>query len=80
MSPIEDIGGYLVADAHGRPVGHVECPLYGSAEHVPDALAVRSGFLFHRHYVVPAGAVRAVDDRAQIVGLTVDRRELRRFL
>ena len=37
--------GYLVADVTGRIVGRVECPMYGTAPDVPDALSVRSGFL-----------------------------------
>ena len=37
--------GYLVADAQGRIVGRVECPMYGTSPETPDALSVRSGFL-----------------------------------
>ena len=40
--------GFLVADVRGRLVGRVECPMYGTAPDVPDALAVRSGFLARR--------------------------------
>ena len=36
--------GFLVADRDGKVVGRVECPMYGTAPDVPDALAVRSGF------------------------------------
>ncbi|MGZ4414455.1 MAG: hypothetical protein ACXVRZ_08830 [Gaiellaceae bacterium] len=80
MNSIEHTGGFLVADARGHAVGHVECPLYSTSEHVPDALAVRSGFLIHRHFLVPAAAIAAIDDRSQVVGLRLERRELRRFL
>jgi hypothetical protein len=36
--------GFLVADARGRIVGKVECPMYGTSPETPDALSVRSGF------------------------------------
>ena len=36
--------GFLVADARGRIVGRVECPMYGTSPENPDALSVRSGF------------------------------------
>ena len=42
---LRDTAGYLVADARGRIVGRVECPMYGTSPEQPDALAVRSGFL-----------------------------------
>ena len=42
------LNGFLVADREGRVVGRVECPMYGTAPDVPDALAVRSGFLARR--------------------------------
>jgi hypothetical protein len=32
--------GYIVADRQGRLVGKVECPMYGTAPDVPDALSV----------------------------------------
>ena len=35
--------GYIVADRQGRVVGKVECPMYGTAPDVPDALSVKSG-------------------------------------
>jgi hypothetical protein len=72
--------GFLVADAGGRPVGHVECPLYGTTPDKPDALAVRSGHLIHRHFVVPAAAIDAIDDRSRVIGLRLQRNQLQRFL
>ena len=33
------LNGFLVADDEGRVVGRVECPMYGNAPDVPDALA-----------------------------------------
>jgi hypothetical protein len=72
--------GFLVADARGQPVGHVECPMYGTAPDVPDALAVRSGHLIHRHFMVPAAAIDAIDDRSHVIGLRLQRNKLQRFL
>jgi hypothetical protein len=77
---VEQATGFLVADARGRPVGHVECPMYGTAPEVPDALAVRSGHVIHRHYIVPAAAIDEIDDRSHVVALMVRRNELQRFL
>jgi hypothetical protein len=71
--------GFLVADADGRMVGRVECPLYGADRDEPDALAVRAGFLRQRR-LVPADAIAQIDERSGVVGLTVVRAEIRRFL
>ena len=46
----------------------------------PDALAVRSGRILRRHFVVPAAAIEAIDGRTQMIGLRLDRRQLLRFL
>ena len=72
--------GYLVADAHGRIVGRVEGPMYGSEPDVPDALAVRSGFLSRRRRLVPADAIDEIDGRSGVVGLSVDREAILSFL
>ena len=72
--------GYLVADARGRLVGRVECPMYGTARDVPDALAVRSGFLSRRRRLVPAAAIRDIDGSSGVVGLSVERDAIRSFL
>jgi hypothetical protein len=72
--------GFLVADARGRVVGKVECPMYGRVEDVPDALAVRSGFLSRRRRLVPAEAIVEIDDRSRVIGLGVDREAIRSFL
>jgi hypothetical protein len=72
--------GFLVADAKGRVVGKVECPMYGRVEDVPDALAVRSGFLSRRRRLVPAEAIVEIDDRSRVIGLGVDRESIRSFL
>ena len=72
--------GYLVADAGGRIVGRVECPMYGTMQDTPDALSVRSGFLARRRRLVPAGAIQVIDRVGGIVGLNVERDSIRTFL
>ncbi len=72
--------GYVVADAKGRIVGRVECPMYGTAPDVPDALSVRTGFLSRRRRLVPADAIAQIDGASGVIGLNVDRDLLRRFL
>jgi hypothetical protein len=72
--------GYLVADVSGRVVGRVECLMYGRTPDVPDALAVRSGFLSRRRRLVPAEAIEQIDGASGIVGLRVDRETIRVFL
>ena len=72
--------GYLVADARGRLVGRVECPMYGSKPDEPDALAVRTGFFARRRRLVPADAIDQIDGQTRVIGLRVDREGLRSFL
>jgi hypothetical protein len=71
--------GYVVADARGRMVGRVECPLFGRSPDVPDAIAVRSGFLARRR-LVPAESIEQVDDGTRLVGLRVERSSIASFL
>jgi hypothetical protein len=72
--------GFLVADKRGRVVGRVECPMYGTAPDVPDALSVRAGFLSRRRRLVPADAIAQIDDTSGVIGLRVERESIRRFL
>jgi hypothetical protein len=72
--------GYLVADVRGRIVGRVECPMYGTAPDLPDAISVRSGFPARRRRLVPATAIRAIDRSKGVVGLSVGREAIRPFL
>jgi hypothetical protein len=72
--------GYRVADSSGRVVGRVECPMYGTTPDVPDALAVRSGFLSRRRRLVPAAAIQEIDGSSGVVGLNVERESIRAFL
>lgn len=70
--------GYLVADSRGRVVGKVEAPMYGTSPDVPDAIAVRSGFL-RRRRLVPADAIRAIDNRSGVIGLRLVRDSIQSF-
>jgi len=80
-SDLRWLNGFLVADREGRVVGRVECPMYGTAPDVPDALAVRSGFLARRkRRVVPADAIEDIDDASGVIGLRVGRDALKSFL
>jgi hypothetical protein len=72
--------GYLVADNRGRLVGRVEAPMYGTQPDVPDALAVRTGWFARKRRLVPADAIDQIDGRSKVIGLSVDRDGLRRFL
>lgn len=80
-SDLRWLNGFLVSDREGRVVGRVECPMYGTAPDVPDALAVRSGFLARRkRRVVPADAIEDIDDASGVIGLRVGRDSLKSFL
>ncbi len=72
--------GFLVADNRGRVVGKVECPMYGTLPDIPDALAVKSGFLSRQLRLVPADTIAEVDQTSRVVGLRVAREAIRRFL
>jgi len=72
--------GFLVADARGRFVGRVECPMYGTSPETPDALAVRSGWLARRRRLVPADSIEQIDNGSKVIGLRVDREAIRTFL
>ena len=72
--------GYLVADASGRLVGKVECPMYGTAPDVPDALSVKSGLFSRRRRLVPADTIEQIDGTSGVIGLRVARDALRSFL
>jgi hypothetical protein len=72
--------GCLVADAQGRIVGTVECPMYGTQPDVPEALSVRKGFFTRRRRLVPADLIDQIDGSSGVVGLRVERSALRNFL
>ncbi|HEY7398282.1 MAG TPA: hypothetical protein VH538_08270 [Gaiellaceae bacterium] len=72
--------GFLVADARGRIVGRVECPMYGTSPEEPDALSVRSGWLARRRRLVPAESIEQIDDSSRVIGLRVEREAIRTFL
>ena len=77
---LRSTAGYLVADARGRVVGRVECPMYGSSADTPDALSVRSGFLARRRRLVPAETIEQIDGGSKVIGLRVERDSIRTFL
>ena len=79
-SALLQTSGFLVADARGRVVGRVECPMYGTEPDVPDSLAVRKGFFARRRRLVPAAAIDQIDGTSGVIGLRVERKSLRRFL
>jgi membrane protein YdbS with pleckstrin-like domain len=54
--------------------------MYGKAPDVPDALSVRDGFLSRRRRLVPADAIAEIDDQSGVIGLSVVRENIRRFL
>ena len=72
--------GFLVADARGRVVGTVEGSMYGSSAETSDALSVRFSLLRWRRRFVPAAAIEAIDDRTRVIGLRIDRNQIRAFL
>jgi hypothetical protein len=72
--------GFLVADAKGRVIGRVECPMYGTSPEEPDALSVRSGWLARRRRLVPADSIEQIDNGAKVIGLRVEREAIRTFL
>jgi hypothetical protein len=77
---LKTTAGYLVADRQGRLVGRVECPMYGTEPDVPDAVAVRFGFLSRRRRIVPADTIEQIDGRSGVIGLRVERESIRSFL
>lgn len=78
--PLREARDFTVIDSHGRPVGAVAAPMYGSRPDLPDAADVRAGLRGHKHFIVPNAAVDSVDRVAQVVRLRVPRRKLIRFL
>jgi len=76
---LRSVKGFIVADARGRFVGRVEAPMYGTQPDVPDALAVRSGFLRGRR-LVPAEAIGEIDEGTRVIGLSVARESIAKFL
>jgi hypothetical protein len=72
--------GYIVSDRHGRLVGKVECPMYGTAPDVPDALSVKAGLFSRRRRLVPADTIGQIDGSSGVIELRVDRDAIRSFL
>jgi hypothetical protein len=80
VSDLRRTAGYIVADRNGRLVGKVECPMYGTAPDVPDALSVKSGLFSRRRRLVPADTIEQIDGASGVIGLRVDRESIRSFL
>ena len=72
--------GFVVADNSGRVVGRVECPMYGTAPNVPDALSVRAGRFSRHRRLVPADTIANVNQTGRVIELRVAREAIRRFL
>jgi hypothetical protein len=77
---LDNVGGFLVADVRGRPVGRVAGEMSGAPSRTADALSVRYGLLRWRRRIVPAAAISEIDRRSRVIGLRVDRETIRRFL
>jgi hypothetical protein len=77
---LRETTGYLVADARGRIVGKVECPMYGTSPEKPDALSVRSGLFARRRRLVPAESIEQIDGGSKVIGLRIERESIRTFL
>jgi hypothetical protein len=76
---LRSVKGFVVADVLGRVIGKVEAPMYGSQPDVPDALAVRVGFLRGRR-LVPADMIGRIDEGSGTIGLSVARDKIQKFL
>ena len=77
---LRSTAGFLVADAKGRIVGRVECPMYGTSPETPDALSVRSGLFARRRRLVPAESIEQIDNGTSVIGLRVERGSIKTFL
>jgi hypothetical protein len=77
---LRETRGYLVADARGKLVGRVECPMYGTAPDEPDALAVTTGLFARGRLLVPADVIEQIDGRTRVIDLRVAREGLLSFL
>ena len=82
MSSVEldlrSVKGFLVADARGRVIGRVESPMYGSHPTCPTRSPPRR--LHARPRLVPAEAIGEIDQGSRVIGLSVLRENIRKFL
>jgi membrane protein YdbS with pleckstrin-like domain len=54
--------------------------MYGRSPDEPDALSVRGGFLSRRRRLVPATSIDQIDGSSGVIGLSVERDAILRFL
>jgi hypothetical protein len=71
------MSGFLVVDVRGRVAGRVEPSSRSELGESPGALAIRSGFLRVRRYLLPPDSIEHIDGRSQVIELRVDRKTLR---
>src|SRR5438105_4558699 len=64
----------------GWVVVRVECPMYGTAPNVPDALSVRAGRFSRHRRLVPADTIAEINTTGRLIELRVAREAIRRFL
>jgi hypothetical protein len=79
--PDADFGpmsGFLVVDVRGRVAGRVDRPTRSERAESPGALAIRSGALRVRRYLLPPESIEHIDGRSKVIGLRIDRKTLRR--
>lgn len=71
------MAGFLVADAQGLVVGRVEGVMCGGTLQTPEALSVRSSLLRWRRRPVPSDAIETIDEWTRVIGLRIERSEIR---
>ena len=76
---LRSVKGFLVADVRGRVDRPGRVADVRQQPDVPDALAVRCGFLRGRR-LVPADAIGEIDEGSRVIGLRVVRESIRKFL
>ena len=78
---LRSTAGFLVADAKGRIVGRVECPMYGTlARRRPTRSRSAPAFSPAAGGSCPAESIEQIDDGSRVIGLRVERDSIRTFL
>ena len=76
---LRSVKGFLVADVRGRVIGRVESPMYGGQPDVPGCTRASTGFL-RRRRLVPAEAIERDREGWRVIGLSVMRESIHKFL